>query len=81
LAIDSTGTIYVVDTVQTKIRKITPAGVVVTIAGTGAQGSADGSGSVATFDAFPRGIAVDTVGNVYLSDMGNSKIRKLMPGN
>ena len=81
LAIDTTGTIYVVDTVQTKIRKITPAGVVVTIAGTGAQGSVDGSGSVATFEAFPRGIAVDTVGNVYLSDTGNSKIRKLMPGN
>lgn len=81
LAIDSTGTIYVVDTVQTKIRKITPAGVVVTIAGTGAQGSADGPGSDATFGEFPRGIAVDTVGNVYLSDTGNSKIRKLMPGN
>jgi sugar lactone lactonase YvrE len=78
LAIDASGNLYVSDQSNNKIRKITPQGVVSTLAGTGAQGDADGAGAVATFST-PGGIAVDAAGNVYVADAGNHKIRKLVP--
>jgi streptogramin lyase len=76
LAIDASGNIYVADSGNNKIRKITSAGVVSTLAGTGSQGSNDGVGSSATFDE-PYGVAVDTAGNVYVADTDNNKIRKI----
>lgn len=75
IAGDSTGTSYVADTNNHTIRKITPAGVVTTLAGLALnQGSADGLGSAARFN-FPRGIAVDSSGNVYIADTNNHTIR------
>jgi len=78
VAVDSSGNVYVADKFNHKIRKITPAGVVSTIAGGGARGSADGVGTAATFD-YPNGIAVDRNGVVYVSDTGTPKIRKITP--
>jgi len=78
IALDADGNIYVVDSENNKIRKITAAGVVSTIAGTGAQGSVDGAGATATFTV-PWGIALDASGNLYVVDWKNSKIRKLTP--
>jgi sugar lactone lactonase YvrE len=58
------------------IRKITTAGVVSTFAGSGSQGSADGAGANATFTV-PVGVAVDANGNIYVTDQGSHKIRKI----
>jgi serine/threonine-protein kinase len=76
LAIDASGNIYVADAVNNKIRKITPAGVVTTLAGSGAIGSVDANGTLASFE-FPTDMAVDASGNVYISDEANNKIRKI----
>jgi len=79
IAVDSAGMVYVVDTVNCTIRKVTPAGVVSTLAGTpGVAGSSDGTGSAAQFN-YPAGIAVDSAGNLYVADTFNSTIRKITP--
>ncbi len=77
IACDAAGNLYVVDSKNDTIRKITPAGQVTTLAGTaGVMGSADGSGAAASFDA-PDGIACDAAGNLYVADSGNDTIRKI----
>jgi len=78
VALDRSGNLYVTDTANNKIRKITSNGSVTTIAGSGVQGSIDGVGKEASFN-YPYGIAVDDSGNVYVADTGNHKIRKLTP--
>jgi hypothetical protein len=78
LATDTAGNIYVVDLYNMKIRKITPAGVVSTLAGSGVVGNADGTGTSASFN-FPFGVATDLAGNVYVGDAYNHKIRKITP--
>ena len=79
VAVDGTGNLYIADTVNSTIRKIDPAGSVITIAGMpGVVGSADGQGSMAQFN-FPRGIAVDGHGNVYVGDWMNNTLRRITP--
>jgi len=79
VAVDGAGTLYVADTGNHTIRKITPAGNVTTFAGkAGQSGSADGTGSDARFDS-PAGVAVDAIGNVFVADTGNSTIRRITP--
>jgi arabinan endo-1,5-alpha-L-arabinosidase len=78
-AVDGAGNVYVADTDNATIRKITPAGVVSTVAGTaGARGSSDGTGSAASFNG-PSGIAADTAGNLYVADTLNHTIRRVTP--
>ncbi len=77
IAIDSTDTLYVADSANNTIRKITSAAVVTTLAGlAGNVGSADGTGSAARFN-FPRGIASDSAGTLYVADTSNHTIRKV----
>ncbi|MCE2717141.1 MAG: hypothetical protein ACK4V2_00895 [Pseudomonadota bacterium] len=78
MAIDSSGNLYVCDSGNNTIRKITAAGVSTTIAGlAGTSGSADGDGLTAARFNNPWGIAIDSADNLYVVDKGNSTIRKL----
>lgn len=75
---DRSGNLIVVDRMNHKIRKIAPDGTVSTIAGTGSYGAVDGPGETATF-RYPDGAVVDSQGNIFITDQGNSKIRKIVP--
>jgi sugar lactone lactonase YvrE len=76
IAVDSAGNVYVGDTDNHRIRKITTSGTVSTLAGTGTAGFLNGPGSSAKFK-YPRGVAVDSAGNVYVADENNHRIRKI----
>ena len=77
IAADNDGTIFVADTYNHTIRKVTAAGAVTTLAGSaGSTGSANGTGSAARFNV-PCGIAVDAAGNIIVADAYNHTIRKV----
>ncbi len=79
LAVDGLGNVYVADTTNDTIRKVSPAGVVTTLAGAaGESGTLDATGGAARFDA-PTGVAVDGQGNVYVADSGNGSLRWIHP--
>ena len=77
VSVDTAGNVFVADTYNHTIRKVTSAGVVTTLAGTaGSVGSTDGTGSAARFNT-PFGVSVDTAGNVFVADTNNFTIRKV----
>jgi sugar lactone lactonase YvrE len=78
LAFDTAGSLYLADTGNDRIRKVSATGTITTIAGTGTQGfSGDGGQATAATIDTPTGIAVDTTGNLYLADTHNHRIRKI----
>lgn len=78
MAMDAFGNLYVADTSNHKIRKITPGGAVSTVAGSGTPAFADGTGAAASFNG-PSGVAVDPNGNLYVADTFNHRIRMITP--
>ncbi|HRO59149.1 MAG TPA: NHL repeat-containing protein, partial [Burkholderiaceae bacterium] len=76
LAVDAHDNVYVADTNNNKIRKITPAGEVTTVAGTGAAGAVNGPAATATFH-HPFGLVVDQHGKIYVADTFGNKVRKI----
>jgi hypothetical protein len=79
LAVDTAGNIYVADSDNHVIRKISPAGIVSTFAGAAGQpGAVDGPPAQARFRA-PQGIALDAGGNLFVADLGNSAVRRVTP--
>lgn len=80
VAFDKAGNMYVADTGNHVIRKVSPSKVVTTLAGwPGSAGAANGTGSAARFFS-PAGVAVDAAGNVFVADSGNNAVRKISPG-
>ncbi|WP_461463657.1 T9SS type B sorting domain-containing protein [Mucilaginibacter sp.] len=78
IGIDAFGNLYVADMFNNMIRKITPAGIVSTVAGNGSYGSSNGIGAVASFTQ-PEDVTIDAVGNMFVADAGNNEIRKITP--
>ena len=80
LAVDGSGNLFVADTLNNTIRKVTPGGVVTTFAGApGVWGSFDGIGTGASFN-LPGSVAVDGAGNVYVADTYSNTLRKITAG-
>ena len=81
VATDAAGNVYVTDPENHRVRRIDTAGVISTFAGTGEEGfSGDGGPATEAALYYPVGVAVDGLGNVYIADTGNQRIRKLTPG-
>lgn len=78
MTLDKSGNLYIADAANHRIRKITQAGTVSTIAGNGVQGfSGDGGSALAAALNQPSSIAFDTIGNLFIADAGNNRIRKI----
>jgi hypothetical protein len=78
VAMDARANVYVADRGNHAIRKISPAGVVTTLAGTNSAGLSDGIGIEARFNE-PAGLVVDSDGNVFVTETGNNTVRKISP--
>ena len=80
VALDAAGNLYIADEFNNRIRKVDAAGVISTVAGTGTQGyGGDGGAATSAQLYWPRGVALDGAGNLYIADSGNSRIRKVDP--
>ncbi|MBK6825693.1 MAG: gliding motility-associated C-terminal domain-containing protein [Chitinophagaceae bacterium] len=78
LAVDATGNIYIAEEENHVIRKINPAGIIITVAGTGREGySGDGGPAIAAKLSYPHRIAIDEQGHIYITDSENHTVRKV----
>ncbi|HEY5922374.1 MAG TPA: DUF4215 domain-containing protein, partial [Kofleriaceae bacterium] len=78
IAVDAMGTIYFADTQNHRIRKIATTGIITNVAGTGTSGFSGDNGSATSAQlSVPAGIAVDDLGNVFIADNGNQRVRRV----
>jgi trimeric autotransporter adhesin len=77
VAVDAAGNVYIADTINSRIRKVTPAGIITTIAGRGTGFSGDGGIATAARMLFPRALVLDAGGNIYVADSENNRVRLL----
>jgi sugar lactone lactonase YvrE len=78
VAVDAVGNLYIADTGNLRVRKVSASGTITTVAGNGIYGfSGDGGPATNASLVIPRGVAVDAVGNLYIADYGNSRVRKV----
>ena len=81
VAVDGKGNVYIADSEDQRVRKVSPGGTITTIAGTGEWGfSGDGGPATSARLYNPYGVAVDRKGNVYIADNGNNRVRRVSPG-
>jgi uncharacterized protein (TIGR03437 family) len=81
IAVDAGGNIYYADSVNQRIRKITTAGIISTVAGNGVGGySGDAGPATSASLNYPVGVTLDSAGNIYIADANNSCVRKVTPG-
>src|SRR5437016_4530659 len=78
VAVDSSGDLFIADAMNNRIRKVDPAGVITTVVGTGSAGySGDGGSAASAQLKFPADVIVDGGGNLFIADVGNSRVRKV----
>jgi trimeric autotransporter adhesin len=80
VAVDSAGNLFIADTGNNRIRKVTSAGIITTVAGKGTDGySGDGGPAASAQLSSPQGVALDAAGNLFIADTGNNRIRRVTP--
>jgi sugar lactone lactonase YvrE len=81
VALDATGNLFIADSGNNRIRKVTPGGIISTVAGNGNAGySGDGGPPTSALLSGSKGVALDVTGNLFIADSGNNRIRKVTPG-
>lgn len=80
VAVDNSGNVYISDFLNNRVRMVSPAGIITTVAGNGLSGfSGDGGAATSAQLSQPAGLAVDAAGNLYIADSNNSAVRKVTP--
>jgi sugar lactone lactonase YvrE len=78
VAIDSVGNLYIADSYNERIRKVSASGIITTVAGNGTQGSSGDNGAATSAELFyPSSVSIDSAGNLYIADASNNRIRKV----
>jgi uncharacterized protein (TIGR03437 family) len=81
MTLDAAGNLYIADTGNNRVRKVTPSGIITTVAGNGTPGfSGDGGPAVNAELSSPVAVVVDNSGNLYIADLGNGRVRKVSGG-
>ncbi len=80
VAVDAVGNVYISDNIDHRVRKVSPAGVITTVAGNGHAGfKGDGGPAAEALLRNPYGLAVDAAGSLYIADLGNGRVRRITP--